>query len=325
MLNSLKKSGEYTHFFLMLTSLAIYFLTPDIKFDSLQVLPQAAPVGAWIIEKVIQFPLAGRIFNLFLIVLIALQVKSISTASDITPRNSYLPATIITIFFLFSSDTAYFTCTLSIVFLLAYALNNYINMFGKQQPYLQVINASFAIAICAMIIPASAIFILFLWFGLLTYSVNSWREWLITLIGFFLPFIYMLFAYFWNDNLNYILNIYSQFGSSFKIFFSQPPIEEIISISLFILLYLMVMLKFINEASEKVISIRKRMWLIFQFSFITIVSVVSSGDLFYFLLPILFIPTSIMLAYTIHTQKNSFVYDVIFIVLFVSILYNRLF
>lgn len=324
-LNRLKKSGVYTHFFFILTTLAIYFLAPDIKFDSLQPLPKAAPVGAWILEKALEYPFAVRIINLLLILLIALQVKTISSSSDIIPRNSYLPATLITVLLLFSSSAGYFACSLSVLLLLAYALANYINMFGKQNPYLQVLNASICIGVSSMIFPGTAIFVLFLWFGLLTYSVNSWREWLITLIGFLLPFMYMFFLFFWNDNLNYILEIYSQFGSSFKIFFSQPPIEEIISISLLILLYLLVMLRFINEASDKVISMRKRMWLVFQFSFITIIGVLVSSDLFYLLLPILFIPTSIMLAYAIHTQKKSIVYDVILVLIVVSLLYNRLF
>lgn len=324
-LNSLKKSGEYTHFFLILTTLAIYYLTPDIKFDSLQTVPQAAPIGAWIMEKAMVYPFATRILNLVLILLIALQVKVISTASDIIPRNSYLPATLITGFLLFSSSVGYFACTLTVVLFLTYALKNYISMFGKQQPYLQVLNASICISVSSMIFPGTIVFLLFLWFGLLTYSVNSWREWLITIIGLILPYFYMLFLFFWNDNLNYILNIYTQFGSSFKIFFSQPPIEEIISISLLILLYAMVMLRFINEASDKVISMRKRMWLIFQFSFITVLSVILSGDLFYLLLPVLFIPTSVMLAYSVHTQKKTIVYDVLLLLVFVSLMYNRLF
>lgn len=324
-LDSLKKTGVYTHFIFILATLAIYYLTPDIRFDSLTSVPQAAPIGTWIIEKALNYPFLGRIINLILILLIAIQVKTISSSSDIIPRNSYLPATLISILLLFSSGTGYFACTLTVVLLLAYALHNYINMFGKQRPYLQVLNASMCIAVSSMIFPGTSIFILFLWFGLLTYSVNSWREWIITIIGFVLPFFYMLFLFFWNDNLMYIFNIYSQLGSSFKIFFSQPPIEEIISICLLFLLYLMVMLKFINEASDKVISMRKRMWLVFQFSFITILAVVISGDYFYLMLPILFIPISIMLAYSIHTQKKSFVYDLILLLFFISLLYNRVF
>lgn len=324
MLKKLTKSGEYTHLLLIFALLAIYYFTPSVGFNASVSYPYAAPIGNWIQDKVLLFPLISKFVNLLLMILIASYLNTIGIKSEIIPRQSYIASSFLVAFMLFSPGEAYFTSTLLIMLLLVFSYGSMMGMFGKQYPYSQVLNASMAIAVSSMILPHTILFIFFIWLGFFTYSVNSWREWIISMIGMIIPYIYLAFAFFWNDNLNYFLDIYSNFFSNPNIGFTIPSIYQLITTGLIAVIYLMSMLQFINDASDKVISIRKRMWLTFQFSFIGIIVMVTGGNSVYMLLPVLFAPLALMLSYNIHNQKRSLVYDIMFAVLFISILINRI-
>lgn len=324
MLKKLTRSGEYTHMFIIVLTLIIYYVTPSINFRSLVVNFDAAPIGNWILGQTSVNPQFVKPVNILLILGIVLYFNSISTSSDILPRQSYITASLITIFMLFSPQENYFTSSLCVVLLLSFSLGNMAGMFGRQYPYLQVLNASMAISISSMIFPYTILFIFFVWFGFLTYSVNSWREWVISVIGLILPYIYLLFAFFWNDNLNFILNSYNSFFKNLSINFSLPSTDQLITLSLLTLFYLMSMFKFISEASDKIISIRKRMWLTFQFSFICLVVMALSGNSIYLILPVIYVPLALMLSYSLHNQRRSRIYNVLLVLLIVSIIINRL-
>lgn len=323
MLKKLTKSGEYTHMLIILVILTVYYFTPSVGFNASVSYPYAAPIGKWIQEQVVEFPFLSKIVNILLMIIIASYLNRIGIKTEIIPRQSYISSSLFVALMLFSPGESYFTSTLLIMLLLVFSYGSIMNMFGKQYPYTQVLNASIAIAVSSMILPHTILFIFFIWMGFFTYSVNSWREWIITIIGLLIPYIYMAFAFFWNDNLSYFIDIYSSFFRNPGITFAIPSIYQLITIGLLVVIYLMSMLQFISNASDKVISIRKRMWLTFQFSFICIIVMATGGNSVYMLLPVLYAPMAMMLSYDIHNQKKSRVYDIMLAVLIITILVNR--
>ncbi len=324
MLKKLSKSGEYTHVLIISVLLAFYFFTPAVDFYSPMGNTNAAPLGKIIQDYVFAFPIISKIVNILLIVLITIQLNNIGLKSEIIPRQSYITSSLLVAMMLFSPADAYFSKTLFIMLLLVFAYTNTMSIFGKQYPYAQVLNASMAIAISSMILPHTILFVFFIWLAFFTYSVNSWREWLISIIGLIIPYIYLVFTLFWNDNLLYFRDIYLNFINNPDFTIAIPSIYQLITIGLIVVVYFTGMLPFISNASDKVISVRKRMWLTFQFSFICIIAIATSGDSFFFLLPVLFAPMALMLSYNIHDQKRSRVYDVLFSLLIISILINRI-
>lgn len=323
MLKALSKSGEYTHIFIIILLMMVYYFTPDIQFI-IPDFPDAAPIGHWLQEKIRLFPEYNRLMNIVLIVFIAIFTNKITVIADICPRQSFITATLVVLFMLFSGPAAMYTSILVVMLLLVFALYNIMSMFGKQYPYLMVLNSSMAIAISSMILPQVAVFILFMWFAFFTYSVNSWREWVISLIGILIPYAYMLFAYFWNDNLMYILKLYENFFNGIGFLKQLPSTFEIVSIVVFLMIFAISAFNFTNEASDKVISLRKKMWITFQFSFITIIMIILGGQYIYLLMPVLYIPVAMMVGFSVHNSKRSRLFDFLTIILFISIIINRL-
>lgn len=324
MLKKLSKAGEYPHMFLMGLLLVMHFLIPGIELPVELKPVNAAPFGQWIYAMAQTYPFAAKIINLILMLLTALYINHITVFVEITPRQAFITATLLIALLLFIPAGPLSTLTLIVFALLIFCFGNLMYLFGKQYPSLQVLNASIAIALATMIIPAAIFYILFIWIAFLTHSVNNWREWVISLIGLILPGVYLLFAFFWNDNLDYLFKAWTDLWQNPGIVFSLPSTGIIISLSLLLLLYAGSMLHFINNTSDKVVSIRKRMWLTFQFSLITFMVIGLSGNLGYVLLPLLFAPTAIMISYYIYDQKRVRVISIILLLFLISVLLNRL-
>ncbi|HLN54117.1 MAG TPA: DUF6427 family protein [Lentimicrobium sp.] len=325
MLKKLSKKGEYTQIFIICIVMLLFYFTPSVPLFEKNQQYVIGPLGNWLIQQALINPLLTKVIMMLMMVFISFFINRLAAASDIFPKQSFLSVTLLISIFLFTPELPYLTLNIALVTLMGVCLGSMMNIFGKQYPYLQVLNASMTIAVASMIIPQMIFFIIFIWIGFLTYSVNSWREWLISFIGLIIPYIYLSFAYFWNDNFGNLLILYKSFLHLNLFIHTLPSIYILVPLALMALLYLISAFNFTNDASDKIISIRKRMWLISQFSIISVIMLILFGSSTYLMLPVLFIPLSLMVAYAIHNQKKSRLYD-IFITLFVgSVLISRIF
>lgn len=323
MLKRLTKSGEYTHIFIILLIVTFFYFSKDVEYN-ISDYPKAAPIGIWLQQKLIGIISFNKLLNILLMLMISFFTNRITVSSEIAPRQSFIAATLITAFMLFAPASTMYTTSLIVMLLLVFALYNLMGMFGKQYPYLMVINASMAVSVASMILPHAFLFIFFIWFTFFTYSVNSWREWIISIIGIILPYIYQLFAFFWNDNLGYLFRIYTEFISDIRLNFIVPTLFQFISLIIMLIIFTISAFHFTNEASDKIISIRKKMWITFQFSFICLIMIAIGGEYNFLLLPVLYIPMAIMTSYALHNSRKSIIYDILFAGLLLSILFNRI-
>lgn len=324
MLKKLAKSGEYTNLFIMISVLLIYYITPAVNFANSPIVTPAAPIGFWLDTWISNNIGWSKLINVALVIILSWYLNILSTRYEIIPRQSSLVAGILPFFMLFTPEPQFLTATLVVIMIYIFILDNILNIGKRQNPSLQVLNASMSIALASMIIPHSILFILLVWFGFLTYSVNSWREWLISLIGLILPYIYMFFAFLWSDNITYIIGYYKKFFSEFNLEASLPSTMQIVSLSILFVIFIMSMLHFVNDASDKTLVLRKRMGIVSQFAFVTAITVFLSGNSIFIVLPIFFIPFVLMFSYSIHNLKKSRIYDIIFFLLIISFLVNRL-
>jgi hypothetical protein len=325
MLKKFSKKGEYTHILIIFIILIINYFTPPLHLMN-ENASSMGPIGIWLSEQSLAVnPAVIKVSVLFLLVLISYYLNRVVAQVDIYPKQSYLSATLLIALFLFSPGMPDIISTIILCGLMCVCLGSMINMFGKQYPYLQILNSSIAIAIASMIIPHTILFILFIWFGFLTYSVNTWREWIISIIGLVIPYLYMFFAYFWNDNLDYLIGTYRQLFYFNFFHFTIPTGYTIVSVFLLLMMYFISTFSFTSDASDKIISIRKRMWLIFQFSIVTVLILVLLPNAAYVLLPILYIPLALMMTYLVHYQRKSVILDIFMVLFVVSILINRIF
>jgi hypothetical protein len=317
MFKRLAKAGIFTQILVILLLSAVHYFLPQAKL-----LPSAdpghlAPFGEWIFRLISGYPDVAQPLVVLLITALAIVLNSLLIRHDISPRQSLLPAIIALILMLFTPDTYHLVLTLFCLILLLFSLHNVMGMYGQQYPFGKVLNATFAISVASMISPPAILFIFFVWFGFFTLRINSWREWVISLMGIILPYFYLALLYFWNDNLQYAVRLYGELLNNYIFTIQQPGPLELVSLGLFVCLLIISWSKFLGDTGEKVISIRKKMWISSHFMLTGIAALSVSGSAVMSILPLVYLPAAAMIAYAVSNGRRPRVHDVMLILYFV--------
>jgi len=93
--------------------------------------------------------------------------------------------------------------------------------YRVDEAFSSVFDASFFIAIASLFYFPSIIIYPLIWVTLIVIRPFIWREWVISLVGLLLPYLFVVVYYFWTDKVNFLL--YD------KIFF--PSSDSLLSIS----------------------------------------------------------------------------------------------
>jgi len=157
----------------------------------------------------LHLPLAAVLFAFALVVFEAYLWNTFINKQSLLKQSSYFTATFYLL--LFSCRpvlVSLYPSLLSSLFLIL-AFRSLAESYKKEKALGDAFNAGIFTGIASLIYFPSSVFIVFLWIGLLTIRSLVWREWVISVIGFILPFGFTLAYYsvfytpenFWYENL----------------------------------------------------------------------------------------------------------------------------
>jgi len=276
MLRWISKSGTFIQFAIFAVILVMAWVPAFVNPVTPVLSPADGPLYTMLIVWLQQFPVLTIAVALILVVVQALTLFYVFQANGFFGRSNFLPALIILL--AYSWNVTYLTLHAVLpagVFIIV-ALNSIMVMYGRPAAYHQVFTASFALGVASLFYIPLAYLIFFVWFTLITYRISSWREYAVALIGYVLPSIYYISWLFWDDNLVAGLNHLS--GSLFNLVLPARlnQINAIwLSLSAFIMLFAMAAV--LNVMNDKLISLRRKAWVLFNFSFIVLVAVFLAG------------------------------------------------
>ncbi|HXC05666.1 MAG TPA: hypothetical protein VNZ86_12980 [Bacteroidia bacterium] len=78
------------------------------------------------------------------------------------------------------------------------------NTYRKDSARAEVFNAGLLIGLASIIYLPSLVLFLFVWITLIIYRPFIWQEYVLSLLGFLMPWMFFLVYYFWNDQLQTI-------------------------------------------------------------------------------------------------------------------------
>lgn len=154
-------------------------------------------------------PLFAVIMGLGILLLEAYMWNGFINKQGLLKQTNYFPA----VFYIFLCScrpvliSVYPTLIASLFLILAF--KRLAGSYKKENALSEAFDAGIFIGIASLLYFPVAIFVVFLWIGLLTIRSLIWREWVVSLIGFVLPFGFVLAYYsvfyspetFWFDNL----------------------------------------------------------------------------------------------------------------------------
>ncbi len=261
--------------------------------------------------------------QLLMIIFLALVFNLYITNNDYVPRNTLLPAFFFILFFSHSPDLFYLNPVSIPTIILMIVLINTLKMNDLEEPYVLVFNTAFFAAIATLLYPPAIVFLVFIWFSFLVNGILKWREWVISILGYVLPFVFALMAYFWFNNLpgflqNHLPKVFLHWNDV-----PVPATTEIIVSVIIAILFFTGFRKVLSVQMGKLISFRKSTWTMLWFSFFSMASIVFAGKDYLFHLALLTIPAIAFISYYFMNHRRGNKMEIlVWLLLVIVVLHN---
>jgi hypothetical protein len=324
MLKWISKSGAFIQFTLFLVFLAILWIPAFVKPVSPVLTIGDGPLYRLIAGWLLPFPSFTIAIALFLVVLQSVLLFYMFQANGYFGRSNFLPAIIILLAFSWNADFQTIHSVLFAGIFIIIALNSIMAMYGRQGAFQQVFTAAFSIGIAALFYIPLTYLLLFLLFSLITYRISTWREYVISLIGFFLPFIYYLSWLFWNKST---LLGFSQLGISLfnLVLPARFSIMNMVWLSVSAIVLLISLLAVLNALSDKLISLRRKAWILIDYSFTALIVVFLAGWPIISANYLFIIPMAFFITGSISLVKRAFWFEMISLAYFLLLVGMRVY
>ncbi len=276
MLKWISKSGTVLQFTIFAVLLFITWISAFVNpLPPIQT-PADGPLFALLVSWITPYPFLSVSVALVLIVIQALTLFYVFQANGFFKRGNFLPAIVILLAYSWNGNYQTLHALLPAGVLIIVSIHSIMRMYGQTAAYHQVFTASFSIGIAALFYTPLAYLMIMIWLTLITYRISTWREYAISLVGFILPVIYYLSWLFWVDELP--SGLYRLTDSLFH-FVLAPRLSSVNLIWLSVSTSLMVitMVAVLNVMNDKLISIRRRSWVLFNFSVTVVILMLLTG------------------------------------------------
>jgi hypothetical protein len=272
--------------------------------------------GITFLQVIIAFALL--LFNSILL-------NNIYTEKGLLPKNNYLIALIYIVLMSYSNALLNLNPVLISNVLIILSLYMIIKTYDAEDSYQQILNASMLFSISSFIYFPSVVLFLLILISFLVYRTFSWREWVISLIGFSIPYILAISYLYLTDELIVKSNEYVNYFKAFPLFQNFPKVAIIYYIfwSFIALMLIITFFKFISSLSEKVVSIRKHSSIIV---WLLLFSIVISTTLKYdFIIngSVIFLPLSVIIAQYFANNKKMLLKEIFLTIIIALILLVR--
>jgi hypothetical protein len=286
----------------------------------------AAPLYKLLLNGIIKHPFLSTLISFILILCEAMLLNYIVEKNEITDTVTYLPALVYVV--LMSLQPEMFSLhpiVIGNLFMLL-ALHKLMQTYRKEIAYSETFDTGLFISLAALFYIPSIVFILLLWIGLIIIRPFIWREWLISFIGLILPWLYLVFYYFWNDKLDMLEYevIYYTFITSQKSFnlfmFSYP---EYFQIAILLVAVFFSVRKLIDDIGKSTVQTRNNLTLLLYFFFIGFVSIFLAPSYSIACLSFLAIPVSALFSNYLLFTKKEYLAEILLMLLLISVFINQ--
>ncbi len=255
----------------------------------------------------------------------ALWLNKIVNDYSLLFKSTYLPALLYII--LTSSFPTFFAldAAILIIFLQLLLLTKLFNLYKAHNAIRVTFDCGVIIAISSLFYFPAILWLMLIWFALIILRPFSWREWIAAPLGFMVPYIFVAFYYFWNDNMEVFVAIWRPLKNSFwQININPTPIDFLPLLP--VALTLIVGISRLRENFYKnVLLVRKSQQVLIACILISLVSyyLKPSFRLNHFIL--LAAPLAVFVSYYFLVAKKKWLSEGLVLLMVLSILYFQIY
>lgn len=182
-----------------------------------------------------------------------------------------------------------------------------------------IFNVGFWIGVASLFYFSEVVFLVLALIGLNVLRVFKFKELLMLLIGFLVPYIISSVYFFWNDSLKAFLQKYIYDSFSFLDFYILNDISSYIKLGFMALLGLIVFISFNEYYAKKNIQAQKNISVLYWIIFIATISFFIQTEVQFFHLLLFTVPIGILLSFNFQ-KFNPPIAEAIHLLLFVAII-----
>jgi hypothetical protein len=286
----------------------------------------AAPLYKLLVSGVEQYPFLITLLSFLLILCEALLINYIISKNEIINTTTYLPALVYVV--LMSLQPEMFSLhpiVIANLFMLL-AMYKLMQTYRKETAYSEAFDTGFFISLACLFYIPSIVFLLLLWVGLIIIRPFIWREWIISTIGFALPWTYLIFAYFWVnklDTLQYDALYYTLIVPAKSLSTIHFSYSEYLQVFLLLLAAFFTSGRFLRDFNKGTVRLRSNLSVILYFFVFSIISIIFAPEYSIPYLSFLSIPFSILFSSYLLFAKKEWMAELLFLLLIISVFINQ--
>ena len=265
---------------------------------------QVTPVYHFLVGLLPEFPWLPPLIGLLLLLPTALVLNNIFIYHDLVPKNSLLPAFLFVLFMSSSPDILTVYPVIIVLLPVTAFLHQAYRLYEQNENPNTALNLGILAALSSMISFPLILLVLYALLVYLIYRILNWRQCTIAIIGFILPYLYLVVYYFWTDQLEamaahylaYMVNITS-------IGFSTDLLQISVWIVFGLLILLPAAVRTTATLGSQNINFRRKMAITVWLAVFGAATLFFQGDTAYNTL--MYIPACGIVAAQFHTMKKS--------------------
>jgi hypothetical protein len=307
---------------LFIPVLAILLWLPTLLHTQLHPVFDGMPLFVLVDSQISQVPYLPAVVAVVLIILEALLLNVVVVQHLVTPKDNYLIAGLYVV--LMSSSRSFLTLhpILFANLFLILSLRSVFMMHRKETAFGNAFDAGIYISIASLFYLPALFFFPLLGFSYVLMRPFIWREWVISLMGLLVPYLFVGLYYFWIGDLLYLWHNRLPFTFEGKITGTSLPSSNYFFLIMGGILSVFAMFNLFNSVAALSLKARSTSYVMFWFMVFAAVILIASPKYKAPYTGLLFIPMSVFIANYLLQVKKNWWREFCFLGLLGAIIYN---
>ncbi|MBX7203175.1 MAG: hypothetical protein IT240_04110 [Bacteroidia bacterium] len=278
--------------------------------------------------SLLSFTISSRelmiLLSLLLVVLQAFFLTTVINTHSVLKENSHLPALMYVVLMSCFPEQLSFNPLLFTNFFIILFFNALFHFYRAESAVFHVFDAGLFVGVAALFYWPSMFLFPLIWAALVLLRPFAWREWLASLLGLLLPFVYFLGTLYWFDMMS-ISSIRAILQPFYNVEFSTVYNNTYILLFAILSLILLASIWSFSRELGTFAKLRTRKYLILMvwFFLFAALSYLVSVKRSMVSLSFLAIPFSVIISNYFLSLRNRILAETIFLLLLVAVIYNQ--
>ena len=285
-------------------------------------IPYSMPLYEMVTKSFGSIHFVANFIVFLLIATEAMLLNYIINENEILSKPSFLPALLYIVFMTTDNSLLMIYPLLFANFFILLAIHRLMSSYRKDTAFPNSFDASFLLSIATLFYFPCVVFLPILFIGFVLFRPFNWREWIISIIGIVLPYIFIFTYYFWSDMLDlwsykaFLAHLHEQ-----SLLISSQNFYYVLSAVWVVVLFSLGKLFGGAEISQKS---KKSMLLLIWFSLFGVVSILMISPISIRSFSVFAIPFSVFCANYFLKIKKGWWGELLFLLLLAVVFINRI-